>query len=293
MARKTNQAKKSKRERKQERLLANPVLRAEIERRAMIQEARAQYNEQMENFRVNGSHVNLALNKIGITRAPKVSERVCVAGWRTNEELTPFMREIGNVITTYHGTHEYNIRSITRQSLSVSKSRDSCLYGKGIYTSPSVDKAKNYGCFSWNCRQFILVVKVALGNPLKNPGWAKYSWESLSAQGFHSVFAGAGVVLEGVWGGYLRNSECVVYRNDQAIISEIYEYAVMPQEPVYSAIKAPIMEPVKINVKFHVCRRGGKICQHARENECVSSLGKGHYRKNPSKCPFYSVKKEK
>jgi hypothetical protein len=264
-------------------------MRAEIQRRELVAQARQAYVEQLESFRAGDSNVSLSLDKIGIKKAPKISGCVCIAGWRTNEKITPFMKEIGNITSAYHGTHEYNIYSITRNSLSVSKSHEMCLYGKGIYTAPNVNKARNYGRFA-GVHQFILVVKVALGNPLKNPTSGQYSWDKLSKDGFHSVFAGAGVILGGVWGGYLNNSECVVYRDDQAIISEIYEYAAEPQKPVYAHIK-PVIEKPKEVVKIHACRRHNKLCRHARNDDCANGLGKGYYRKNPGNCPFYSVDK--
>jgi hypothetical protein len=195
------------------------------------------------------------------SEAPKIKGSHCVKAWKNDAPNTPLMEKLGNVVTTWHGTHTEVIPKIATSRL---KAGTRGLFGPGIYSTPDVYKAMVYArpdIFTDPGREHfcLLRCRVALGKSFEATRADGAVRKHLADNGFDSVIARRGL-LDGAWGGYLRNSEVVVYQSDQIVVDRVFEYVrvaieVEPPPP-------PPPPPPPVWKTDHPCLVRGRLCKY-------------------------------
>ena len=217
--------------------------------------------------------------KSSVNEAPKVGGAVCVRAWRNLRPNTARMKEIGNVVTSWHGTGMWAIPNIADDELKPGKHG---MFGAGIYTAPNVSKAAVYAKGSATVDNlgrehfFLLRCRVALGNTYNatNTDWGKMD---LAANGYHSISANAGPLF-GAWGGAIRRGEYVVYHSDQVVVERVFEFAMQYERMDkcgFASYSIPTYAPPKVPAwkTSHPCLIRGRLCKYVypgrTDGKCV------------------------
>lgn len=133
------------------------------------------------------------------------------------ERFNEFARRIGNVRDLWHGTSILTALQIVEEGLR--PGNPYCMFGSGIYLGPF---AKAVGYAGHGPIIFMLKVRAALGRIWYATKPAHCNWVTLIAEGLHSIAGMRGVTAS--WGKTLREDEFVVYRTEQVLVTEIWEF---------------------------------------------------------------------
>jgi hypothetical protein len=237
-------------------------------------------------------------------KGPQIHSFKQTAAWENRvKNYTPReWRRIGNIQRCFHGTAMHNIAWIAIQSLQPGGRRGSIyrwrtgLFGQGIYVAPKSAKAFGYTKpYKWKnggwCR-YLLEGRVALGKVYR----AKESGDcrvQLLDNGCDSVVAGAGMPINGVWGGSLINTEYVVYDPVQVVIDFVYEYEEIERKPViarrYRRPTLPSWKSTKPSP--HPCQKDDKRCKNSfHDSGCVVlNRKKGVTKEDLEYCQHFEV----
>ena len=119
----------------------------------------------------------------------------------------------------FHGSRSANFWSIFSTGLKIfPNATNGRMYGNGIYFAPLARKSLGYTDFRgsyWSHGSqklgYLMLFNVAMGRDVNPDNWSRgrLSYNDLHTAGYDSCWARAGSY------GYLRNEECIVYREDQ------------------------------------------------------------------------------
>lgn len=154
---------------------------------------------------------------IGCFPGYEVAQIYRVRNQRQAERFSAMAGRIGGVRELWHGTKVLSALQIVESGLVPGS--DHCMFGSGIYMGP-FEKASHYT--GEGVVRFMLRVRVALGRIYYATGFGKCSWEDLQRYGYHSLAGMKGRTAS--WGGTLRGDEYVVYRPEQALVAEVWEF---------------------------------------------------------------------